>query len=250
MTLFGTIGMATLIIGHPNFFIGNQDQITMKNRKYFVFAGLDGSGKSTAVLQVAQRLTQDGLNVVTVREPGSTNLGEELRSLIKRYGSSLRPIQLAMLMNTARLHLVNEKIIPALRDDAIILSDRGAACTYAYQNYHAHNRYGIIKNIDNFPIASSIADQIHELNHIGTAYSDVSPLHTFWLTGPPSEFGQRAGNAYFTDMDAKKLQHIHYAYRYYFQNNYGGEHTEIDSFRNGTDAVANIAYNQIMEVIN
>jgi dTMP kinase len=108
-------------------------------RGYFItFEGLDGSGKTTQLRRLAAWLTASGRTVVTLRNPGSTPLGDRIRSILldSRSESSLGPItplaEMA-LMFADRAQSIAEVISPALAAGSIVLCDRFTDSSEAYQ---------------------------------------------------------------------------------------------------------------------
>jgi dTMP kinase len=108
-------------------------------RGYFItFEGLDGSGKTTQLRRLAAWLTSSGHTVVTLRNPGSTPLGDRIRSILldSRSESALGPISpLAemALMFADRAQSIAEVIEPALAAGSIVLCDRYTDSSEAYQ---------------------------------------------------------------------------------------------------------------------
>ena len=102
---------------------------------FFSFEGNEGSGKSTQIALLAERLQQEGFVVSHWREPGGTALGEALRPIIKQPGEELRmgPMAELLLMNASRAQLVEEVILPRLNQGEIILVDRFYDSTLVYQ---------------------------------------------------------------------------------------------------------------------
>jgi dTMP kinase len=96
------------------------------------FEGLDGSGKTTQVERLRERLAADGREVVTAREPGGTALGEAVRQLVL-HGGEMTPWAEALLYAAARAELVGEVIEPALARGADVLLDRYLDSSVAYQ---------------------------------------------------------------------------------------------------------------------
>ena len=96
------------------------------------FEGLDGSGKSTQVECLRAALEGDGHEVVTVREPGGTALGERIRELVL-HGDEMTPWAEALLYAAARAELVAEVIEPALARGADVLVDRYLDSSVVYQ---------------------------------------------------------------------------------------------------------------------
>ena len=100
---------------------------------FVTFEGGEGVGKSTQVGRLAQRLRNAGREVVTVREPGGTRLGEEVRRWVRGVGLS-RETEL-LLFTAARAELVATAIRPSLERGAVVIADRFADSTMAYQGY-------------------------------------------------------------------------------------------------------------------
>ncbi len=109
-----------------------------KSRRGFFLTleGPDGSGKSTAAQRLAARLADEGYDTVLTREPGGTALGEEVRQILL-HAPTLDPALTtdALLFNAARAQLVAQVIVPALDRGAIVVCDRFADSTLAYQGY-------------------------------------------------------------------------------------------------------------------
>ena len=100
------------------------------------FEGPEGAGKSTQLGRLAGRLEAAGYATRRLREPGGTALGEALRGLLlTRDGAPVDPHAEALLYGAARAQLVREIIRPALARGAVVLSDRYADSTLAYQGY-------------------------------------------------------------------------------------------------------------------
>lgn len=108
---------------------------------YFItFEGPEGSGKTTQIGLLADALSQRGYEVVTTREPGGTALGDAIRTLLlNQYDTPPCPQAEALLFNAARAQLVQHVIRPALKQGKIVLCDRYADSTLAYQGY-AHGQ--------------------------------------------------------------------------------------------------------------
>jgi len=98
------------------------------------FEGLDGSGKSTLIRAVSERLARHA--PLLLREPGGTLLGDQLRALV-RGGSGVAPTDVSelMLFAAARHQLVSERIDPALIEGRLVLIDRFTDSTVAYQAF-------------------------------------------------------------------------------------------------------------------
>ena len=108
-------------------------------RGFFItFEGLDGSGKTTQLRQLAAALKSAGHRVVTLRNPGSTPLGDRIRSILldSRSESAVGPIspltEMA-LMFADRAQSLEKVVLPALAEGAIVLCDRFTDSSEAYQ---------------------------------------------------------------------------------------------------------------------
>ena len=99
---------------------------------FITFEGIDGSGKSTQARLLADALAGDGRDVVLTREPGGTELGEQIRELILG-GGEVAPWAEAALFTAARAQLVEEVITPALARGADVVCDRFIDSSFAYQ---------------------------------------------------------------------------------------------------------------------
>ncbi len=101
---------------------------------FISFEGGDGAGKSTQIQHLADRLSRGGHEVVTTREPGGSPGAEEIRRLLVE-GDKDRwsPMTEALLMVAARRDHLERVILPALARGAVVISDRFADSTMAYQ---------------------------------------------------------------------------------------------------------------------
>jgi len=108
---------------------------TLQRGMLIVFEGGEGAGKTTLIAAIASALEEKGIPVLAVREPGGTQLGEEIRRLLLDPTLSLQIDRKAelLLFLAARAQNVSENIEPALKQGKIVLSDRFTASTIAYQ---------------------------------------------------------------------------------------------------------------------
>jgi dTMP kinase len=104
---------------------------------FITFEGTEGSGKSTQIILLAERLRAQGRIVRTLREPGGTPIGEEIRHTLKHshQNHAMTPETELLLMNASRAQLVREVIAPALAAGEVVLCDRFYDSTIAYQGY-------------------------------------------------------------------------------------------------------------------
>ncbi|HOV98355.1 MAG TPA: dTMP kinase [Bacteroidota bacterium] len=103
---------------------------------FITFEGLDFSGKSTQVQLLQERLQREGHNVLVLREPGGTVVGEKIRSiLLDAENTQLTEASELFLFEASRSQLVAEVIRPALAQGTIVICDRYYDSTTAYQGY-------------------------------------------------------------------------------------------------------------------
>jgi len=102
--------------------------------RFISFEGLDGCGKSTQLEKLAAALRGQGIDVVTTREPGGTEIGERIRAvLLSSRTAGLDPYAEMALMFASRAQLIAEVILPALEAGKWVLCDRFTDSTEAYQ---------------------------------------------------------------------------------------------------------------------
>ena len=103
---------------------------------FITFEGPEGSGKSTQIGQLADALAQTHREVLVTREPGGTRIGNAIRTLLlDPTHTEMSERAETLLFNAARAQIVDEIIRPALGRGAIVLCDRYADSTLAYQGY-------------------------------------------------------------------------------------------------------------------
>ena len=98
-----------------------------------VLEGPEGAGKSTQIPLIADWLTSSGKTVVTLREPGGTQVGDWIRQLVLHAGKDVTARAEALLYMASRAEIVEREIQPALKAGKIVLLDRFFLATYAYQ---------------------------------------------------------------------------------------------------------------------
>lgn len=104
------------------------------NARFVTFEGGEGAGKTTQIAHLAERLRAGGFDVVTTREPGGSPYAERLRSaILSGEAKALGPFAEALLFARARRDHVEATIRPALGRGAVVLCDRFADSTRAYQ---------------------------------------------------------------------------------------------------------------------
>ena len=103
---------------------------------FITFEGPEGSGKTTQIRLLAHHLRDRGHEVVTAREPGGTPIGDQIRACLHdTANTAMSPTAEVLLYSASRAQLVTEVIRPALAAGRVVLCDRYADSTMAYQGY-------------------------------------------------------------------------------------------------------------------
>jgi dTMP kinase len=100
---------------------------------FITFEGIDGCGKSTQLRLLASELRVRGLDIAVTREPGGTTLGQRLRAALLDVQEQVDPLAELLVFAADRAHHVRTLLLPALETNRIVLSDRYADATVAYQ---------------------------------------------------------------------------------------------------------------------
>ena len=121
----------------------------MKPGIFISFEGSEGCGKSTQIELLARQLRAIGYRVRTLREPGGTPIGEEIRHTLKHSQNNAAMTAEAelLLMNASRAQLVREVIRPALAAGNVVLCDRFYDSTTAYQGYGRELDMATVKTV-------------------------------------------------------------------------------------------------------
>lgn len=120
-------------------------------KKLITFEGPEGSGKSTHIKFLNDYLKNKGCKVEVLREPGATVIGEEIRKiLLAPELDKMSPLCELYLYLACRAQLIEEKIIPFLKEDKIILCDRFSDATLAYQGYGSGLPIDLIMNLETY----------------------------------------------------------------------------------------------------
>ncbi len=132
----------------------------MSKGLFITFEGTEGCGKSTQVAVLAERLRALGQRVRTLREPGGTPIGEEIRHTLKhsKNNAAMTAEAELLLMNASRAQLVREIIHPALTAGEIILCDRFYDSTTAYQGFGRGLNLEKVKAVIEFAIGETKPD--------------------------------------------------------------------------------------------
>ncbi len=128
--------------------------------KLISFEGSEGSGKSTQIQRLAARLQSSGREVVATREPGGTEIGEQIRNIIvhNSRGDEMCPETELLLFTAARAQVVREVIVPALKRGAIVISDRFLDSSTVYQGVARNLALGPVSEINRFAVGNVMPD--------------------------------------------------------------------------------------------
>ena len=124
------------------------------------FEGSEGSGKSTQIARLAAQLQKQKHEVVSVREPGGTEIGEQIRNIIvhNSKGDEMCPETELLLFAAARAQLVREVIAPALLAGKIVLSDRYLDSSTVYQGIGRNLALNPVNQINRFAVGKVMPD--------------------------------------------------------------------------------------------
>lgn len=118
---------------------------------FITLEGPEGSGKSIQIPRLAEYLRQHGKEVITTREPGGTTIGDQIRQVIMNMNNTgMNARTESLLFCAARAQIVDEVIRPALERGAVVLSDRYADSTLAYQGYGRGADLDTLRRLLNF----------------------------------------------------------------------------------------------------
>ena len=134
---------------------------------FIAFEGGEGAGKSTQARCLESHLRAQGYNAVLVREPGSTQLGDYLRAYLVN-NEHIVPLAELLLFEAARAQLVEERIRPLLDDGAVVIADRFAGSTVAYQGHGRGIKLDRIRWLNDFATGRLYPDL--------TILLDIDPL--------------------------------------------------------------------------
>jgi dTMP kinase len=118
---------------------------------FITFEGPDGSGKSTQIQLATEYLEQKGYHVLLTREPGGTRIGDQIRDVVHNVCNTEMDARAEVLLYSAsRAQLVAQVILPHLSGGGVVICDRYADSTYAYQGYGRQLDFTMITRITRF----------------------------------------------------------------------------------------------------
>ena len=126
---------------------------------FITLEGPDGSGKSMQVPALSEFIRSLGYQVLTTREPGGTFIGDQIREVIMRMdNTSMHPRTEILLFCAARAQIVAEVIRPQLEQGVVVISDRYADSTLAYQGYGHGIDLTVLRQILSFATGGLVPD--------------------------------------------------------------------------------------------
>ena len=179
---------------------------------FIAIEGNEGSGKSTMATRLLEKILQAGHRAIAIHEPGSTPLGDHLRTYLKEK-HPIDPTAELLLFAAARAQLTNTVILPALNGGTHVIADRYKASTVAYQ--------GFGRQLD-----------LHTVDDVNAAATGgLDPDLTLWLDIPPGtgidranadafslKYERRAAARRFEDMSLEFHQRVARGYRHQADN--------------------------------
>lgn len=128
--------------------------------KLISFEGSEGSGKSTQIARLARHLQNKGRDVISTREPGGTEIGEQIRNIIvhNSKGDEMCAETELLLFAAARAQLVREVIAPALLKGSVVLSDRFLDSSTVYQGVARNLSMDPVNHINLFAVGNVMPD--------------------------------------------------------------------------------------------
>nr|WP_239543583.1 dTMP kinase [Glutamicibacter nicotianae] len=170
---------------------------------FIVFEGGDGAGKSTQVALAKQWLESRGAKVTTTREPGGTQISEELRSLVLDHGhGDIDARTEALIYSAARAAHVQQVISPALEAGTHIICDRFVDSSLAYQGMGRALGFDAVASINDFatgglkPDATIILDISAEQGRARRIAASGGVEQSDRLESEPDDFHERIRNAF------------------------------------------------------
>ena len=195
---------------------------------YFISVeGGDGSGKSTQIKKIETYLQENGLDYILTREPGGTSVAEKIRELILDPANKALTGRAEMLLYAAsRAQHVEEKILPALAEGKVVLSDRFTDSSIAYQAY-----------------GRGLGDMVAEVNRIATGGKE--PDLTIFLNITPAAGMARKNNQDGHVLDRLELEKAAFHETVYegylaLARESGGRIADIDADRPADEVFADI----------
>jgi len=131
---------------------------------FVTIEGVEGSGKSTLISGLAQRVRARGRELFVTHEPGGTPVGEAVRSIFLEPGVRLGALTEALLVNAARAEHVAAAIRPALAAGRVVICDRFLDSTVAYQGFGRGFDLGVLAQLGQIATGGLVPDRTFVLD--------------------------------------------------------------------------------------
>ncbi len=196
---------------------------------FFVIDGMDGCGKSTQIEMLATKLKTKSLEFVQTRDPGGTALSEKIREILLDQKNNISNMAELFLFTASRIQMLEEIILPAMRANKIVISDRFISSTIAYQAFGGGLDYDTVSKI----VAISI--------------SNCKPTFTFILDLELEESAKRM-NRSLDRMEQKNIQYKQRVLDGFRQIGKSDNHLLIDA-RQSPEQIHDIIWGKINDLI-
>lgn len=170
---------------------------------FITFEGLDGSGKTTQVERLVSHLKSHGYQTHATREPGGTPIGDAIREVLHNMKHvEMHPHSEVLLFQASRAQLVNQVIRPKLKAGVVVISDRFADSTLAYQGYGHRLPLDVLQQLIMFA-TSGLQPHL-------TIYLDIEPEIGLRRRQSAAQMGEE-----YNRLDAHKLEFYQRVYNGY-----------------------------------
>ena len=178
----------------------------MARGRFITFEGIDGSGKTTILQRIDEVLRSSGLRYLVTREPGGTQIGDEIRQiLLNAAHRQLAPSTELLLYAADRAQHIRQVIMPALQAGKHVLCDRYVDATIAYQGYGRGHDLDWVRQLMHFvtdglkPDLTVVLDLEVEIaqRRVRARAGHLMPMFGDRLDAETLEFHQRVRQGYF-----------------------------------------------------
>jgi dTMP kinase len=164
--------------------------------RFIVLEGGEGSGKSTHAARLAARAREAGADVVTTFEPGATERGAALRALLLDDAAPIDPRAELLLMAADRAQHVAQVVRPALAAGKVVVCDRFAPSTLAYQGVGRGLGVEEVRTVSDFATAGLVPDVVIVLDVDDVVATQRRPVAADRMERAGAEFHARVRGAY------------------------------------------------------
>jgi len=162
---------------------------------YIILEGFEGGGKTTHSRLLKGYFNQKGLPCVSVREPGGTRVGEQIRRILLDRDTEINPRTELYLFGAARAQIFSEIVIPSLEEGIHVISDRGYISTEAYQHYGRGVAMGVVKGMNQAATFGTKPDLVFMLGVSAEKGVQMATVKNRF-EGESSEFHQKVVEGY------------------------------------------------------